>query len=344
MFKRMIKMKTIFIVYLLGFGIALAYLWIINRNSDVILEKLFPALAIGITGAFFTLWFSLKEGKIDIKFPATLMYHKSGKSLEKCDERYLLLYGGRHIQFSRFIKAPPKVSDSIVLYPDILFVETLTLLFTSSSISSGSIGFHLILPAESPSFKDFPNQTLTWQEFSSRYLKNNCRPEIKELCSQIEDPELFGILGITKMCLPKGTIIKVNCDVANRSINLKNDFCEINIQIKSDNSYTGLGEWKWILEYDDNKNKEFFSSILKVCLSAKFERMRSGHPDMPKYKKWVNSLFDRLQTYLDSEKQLKSAREKHHLYKDDIDGWFKSIKLRQKNNAPKTVSSKPTSN
>ena len=331
-------MKTIFVLYLLGLGIALVYLWIINRDSDVILEKLFPAMAIGITGALFTLWFSLKEEKVETQFSSTLMYNKtSGEALERCDERYQLLYGGKLCQCSSFIKAPLKDSSDIsflTLYPDILFVETLTLLFTSQSQHPlGLIGC-LILPADDPSFRDFPSQTLSWQDFSLKY-KNKWRPEVKELFSKIEDPNIFSIFGIREMCLPKGTTIKIICDRSNRSISLKNDFCEINIKIYGDTSYSGLGEWKWILGYDDGKDKEFLSSKMKVYLSAKFYRIRSGHPDMPKYKRWVNLLFDRLRGCLDSEQQLKTAREKHHLYKEDIDSWFKSEELRLRN-LPKT--------
>jgi hypothetical protein len=52
---------------------------------------------------------------------------------------------------------------------------------------------------------------------------------------------------------------------------------------------------------------------------------------MPKYKEWVDSMFNRLRSHLDSEQQLETAREKHHLYKEDIDNHFKTLELRRKN-------------
>lgn len=229
---------------------------------------------------------------------------------------------------------------------DIFFLEVLTLLFTSPPEEPVDPLMHyLIHKTEDPSLQHFPEQTLTWEKFTSKYLKKYCGPEINKLYSQIEDPNLFELLEIREMCLPKGTEIKFAFDVtvkginfknAIRSIGFKNDFCEVRITIFRDEGSRGLGEWKWILEYDDDKADEYWTSRQKVYLFAKFNRFRSGHPDMPKYKEWVNSMFDRLHSCLDSEQQLKMARERHHLYRDDINNYFKSLELRRKDKLQKT--------
>ncbi len=322
-------MKFIPAILLVCMFVLLVYLGFQNRNSEALRSKVFPAIAIAVIGGLFTIWFSLKEEKIKISFPSTLMYHeKSGEALEKCDQRYKLQYGGKLALFSSIIQAPPKDDSSfLTLSSDILFVETLTLLFTSRHQESLGLTGHIISYTKDPSFRDFPNQTLSWQDFSLKY-KDKWRSEIKELFAKLEDPNIFGILGIREMCFPKGTTIKIVCDRINRNISLKNDFCEINIKIYGDNFYRGLGEWKWILGYDDDKDNEFWTSNMMVYLSAKFSRFLSGHPDMPKYKRWVNLLFDRLRSCLDNEQQLNASREKYHLYKNDINGCFESEKLR----------------
>jgi hypothetical protein len=282
---RMDKMKIIFIVYLFGLFIALVYLWFMNRGSDVILEKLFPALAIGITGAFFTLWLSLKEEDIKMQFPATLIYHvKSGEALEKCDEKYQTLYGSKFYQIRRYLKAPISNHDikCFERHEDILFLETLALLFTSPpEIVNDQIFPHFLHNTEDPALRYFPNQTLSWQEFVSRYLKNNGRSEIIELYTNLP-PSTFDLGYIKEMCFPKGTTIKFAYDIiikgviyknAIRKISLKNDFCEVNIVIRNIEGVRGLGEWKWILGYDDDKSNEYWSSSQRVYLTAKFNKL-----------------------------------------------------------------------
>lgn len=306
-------------------------------------------MVAGIIGATFTLWVSLKEEKIAIEIPVTLIYHiESGKALEECDEKYDQLYGSKFFQIRRYIRAPIKNKDfsSFSHHHDILFLETLALLFTSPpEFTADDPLMPGMIKKEDPSLRYFPDQTLTWKEFTSKYLKNDCGPEINKLYSQIKDPNLFEDLEIREMCFPKGTEIKfafdmtiegIHCKNIIRSVGFKNDFCEVNIVIYNFFGRRGLGEWKWILEYDDDKANEYWSSIQKVYLSAKFNRLRSGHPDMPKYKEWVNSMFDRLRSCLDSEQQLKMARERHHLYRDDINNYFKSRELRRKNKLQKT--------
>ena len=51
---------------------------------------------------------------------------------------------------------------------------------------------------------------------------------------------------------------------------------------------------------------------------------------MNKYIEWAEALFDNIQTNLDSKKQLDIAREKHHLYKEKIDNYFKKSNLSKK--------------
>jgi len=43
---------------------------------------------------------------------------------------------------------------------------------------------------------------------------------------------------------------------------------------------------------------------------------------MPKYIKWIETIFERLYSELDSERQINRAREKYHLYEDHINKFF----------------------
>lgn len=311
-----------------------------NRASAEIWGKFIPAIVIGMLGAFFTLWFSLKEEKKAIQFPVSIIHQmKSGKVLELCDKKFDKLYGSKVYQIRRHIKPlqeqektlASKYSNDMkyVFYRDLLFVEVMSLIFSPTQEYGDKLEGYITYPANL-AIQYFPNQTQTliWHDFISTGL-NKCRPEIKDLCLQLTDPNL-SILSQNEIILPKGTTIEVLYERANNYIKIKNKFYEIDVQMYGWYGSKGLGEWKWILEYDNEKNKEYCSDNFNLLLSAKFNRFLSGHPDMPKYKKWINSLFDHLRECLDSEEQLKKAREKHHLYKDNIDNYIKSLEVKQK--------------
>jgi len=57
------------------------------------------------------------------------------------------------------------------------------------------------------------------------------------------------------------------------------------------------------------QNEEFWSEHFEVICKAEFEKFRSGHPEMPRYKRWVDTMFAEVQEQLDEEKRLKRARD-----------------------------------
>jgi hypothetical protein len=328
-----------------------------SQIIGVFYKTILPSLVIGVTGAFLALLFGLKEEKKVIQFPTTITTQiKSGKVLEKYDKKYDKLYGCRWYQARRYIKPLQEQKETIVkcytheqsglhdeiFYSDITFLETLGILFNLRDerweVSEGQ-GYPWPITDQLFSGHLY---TITWHDFISKYLSTN-RPEIKELCSQIDDPNIAIIVG-NELFLPKGTNISATCKKYSGNIKIKNDFCVVNIETCFLTGSMGLGEWRWILGYDEEKSNEYYVWKNNIYLSVKYNKFRSGHPDMPKYKKWVESLFDRLHFCLDSTQQLEKARETHHYYKAEVDNYIRCLELQQKNKERKTDSSKSASN
>ena len=78
---------------------------------------------------------------------------------------------------------------------------------------------------------------------------------------------------------------------------------------------TGLGDYQWLLGYSNKQNEEFRSEHFEVSCKAECEKFKSGHPDMPRYKRWVETLFAEIQYQLDDKKRLERARDYRDLTK-----------------------------
>jgi hypothetical protein len=53
----------------------------------------------------------------------------------------------------------------------------------------------------------------------------------------------------------------------------------------------------------------------EMKLTATFERLRSGHPDMPAHIRWVDTLFGQLRQF-DSEQRWRSVKQDYALLRD----------------------------
>jgi hypothetical protein len=83
--------------------------------------------------------------------------------------------------------------------------------------------------------------------------------------------------------------------------------------------HSGLGSLSQVLGYSQEDNAHFWTALYVVQLSAKFKAFRSGHPDMPKYRRWVDIMFARLQAELDARKRWERAREQFLLFREGIE-------------------------
>lgn len=321
-----------------------------NRKSDEFLKniviKIVTSVTLGFIGSYFALFNSLKAEIIEETFPLRLMIHReTGEALEKYDKRYDLFYGAKHFQARRYLQYKPRsdFKDNewrayTFNYPfDLFFVEVLSLGLTSCEQATGSMN-----PVGGGAYRCFPDKALIWPKFPEAVYKQ-LEPRAQEMCSELQNIEILKHMGMDKMCLPKGTKIKLDYSDSwdyktnkafCKTIKLTNPFCEVDIDVTyygGENRIQDWGarqsqKWKWILNFDEETNKKFSTYTGRVYFKAKFNKMLSGHSKMPQYKNWVNELISRLQRHLDSDEQLKEAEYEYLIYKEDIDAYIEHLK------------------
>lgn len=72
----------------------------------------------------------------------------------------------------------------------------------------------------------------------------------------------------------------------------------------------GLGEYRMMTDLPVGKDQELFGGYnYEMQVSAKFNRLRAGHPDMPLYRKWASQIISELKEDFDEELILKNAKE-----------------------------------
>jgi hypothetical protein len=310
--------------------------------------KFIPAIATGLTASTALLWFSLDKEKIEITFPANLIYHRaSGDVIENVDIKYKTFYGCKPYQIRKYIKIAPEYNPNLgksyaqlECANNVIFLETLTLLFSAFESPVGGmvhrgwggsainplykskipIGGDVIDPFIYSTFTRIPEKSLKICKFSDS-LKSQLSPDVQEIFSQLDEKKVIETLQLNLMYIPKSTIIKINCDrnLPGKEILFHNSFCKVLIYIFRSGGSIGLSRnWQWILGYDEEKSDEFETSENALYISAQFNKLRFGHPLMPKYKDWVNSLIKRLRSCLDSDMHLERCEKINLMYKDEI--------------------------
>jgi len=112
-----------------------------------------------------------------------------------------------------------------------------------------------------------------------------------------------------KMTVPpetKGTLLASR---NSHQIILTNPFAEVSITIVFQGGSVGIGDYTWLLGYDRKKSDEFWSEYFDVNCKVRFRKLRSGHPDIPRYKRWVETIFDETEYQFSDRLRLQRARD-----------------------------------
>ena len=309
-------MFTIYAVLVFLF-IFLSLLIYINRDATELWQKFIPAVTLAMVGACFTLWFSLKKHEIEILFPTTFISHKeSGNSLELIEPRFSLFYGGKPFNSRGFLK-PIEGQEIHDFHFDLALIEISEILYSTFQEFKDQPGSNLYSSNKFPTSLDIKRDSVTWKNYIE-YFK--CNENLQKQYEAINN----GKYSVKNLTLPKGTSVDIECvNNSTRYIILKNKYSEIKISIFKSFGTIGVGEWQWLFDYDMQKNEAFWSSTMNIQMSAKFEKLLSGNPEMPKYINWAEAIFENIQSNLDSKQQIEMAREKHHLYKNQINTFLK---------------------
>ncbi len=302
------------------FGVGV-YVGFQNRNSEALRSKVIPGIAIVLVGALFTIWFSLKSESVDLQFISTLFFHKSDKRPldEHCRDEHR--FGGRQFNIillnfiSNRIEQDPELNKAVFnkdmnkiteFYHDLVFIKLLSRFFwmyvDSWDIQINSVRRGSSFTSSVSPIKPTPDyNSLEWKDFLET-LDNN--DNFHQLLSSFSKRYF-----IKKMTIPPKTKVDFITSKYSRTLILTNPFVRVSITIDKRGGSIGLGDYQWFLGYDNKKSEEFWSEHFEVNCKAKFEKLRSGHPEMTRYRRWVETMFTEVQDQLDDEKRLKRARD-----------------------------------
>jgi hypothetical protein len=318
MIKFLLFIGILVCVVLIAISVWLVWL---NRASETIWAKVIPAIA-GLIATLSAIYFTTKSESIDRRFNYTLYFNKVDKKL--LDEHYgkQHAFGGAQfdIELRNFInkKLPEMGLDKINFqkegekvkdfYFDLAFIRLIPRFFwmyadswdiSINSVRQGdSFTTELTLNKPAPSCISLKWEDLLDPNDSSYRLLN----------------DFSRGFWIKEMKVPPKTTVDIKTLKNKKTLSMKNPFAEISITFNNRGGSLGLGDYQWLLGYDNKKNYEFWSEHFEVHCEAKFERLRFGHPEMVRYKRWVETMFAEVEEQLSDERRLKRARD----YRDII--------------------------
>ena len=304
------KVVPAFVIGLIGIVFIIVF-----SSSETIWSKVVPAFAIGLMGIFFTTWFSTKGESFSSQFNYTLYFNKIDK--KGLDEHYNKqhAYGGAQFddELRNFIdkklaelgleKDGEQIED---LYFHLAFIKLSSRFYWLyanwwdihiNSVRRGD-GFETVISANKPYP---PCMSLKWNDLLETLVPND------SLCTLLDD--FSQNFWIKEMTVPPKTKVGIETSKVKNTLSLKNPFVEISITFNKHGGSVGLGDYQWLLGYDNKKNSEFWSERFEVVCEAEFERLRSGHPEMLRYKKWVQTMFEEVRYQFDDERRLIRARD-----------------------------------
>lgn len=310
-------MKNFIILGMVVFGVftifSIAWLLCLNKWSWTIWSKIIPPAVIGLVAIFFTLYFSMKGESCHARFNHTLYFNKLDKKPldAHCPKRYA--YGGDQFDISlkSFInrKITEQKFDRIAFesdgkkikefYYDMAYLKLLSRFFW---IYADSWDIYINSVREGDSFttrvtRGNPEPLSISLKWSDLFDSNNG--------SYILFEEFSQELKIKEIKVPPGT--KINFDKQKNAISIKNSFVDASISFRNWGGSVGLGDYKWLLGYDDKKENEFWSEHYEILCTANFEKLRADHPDAPKYRRWIKTMFEEVQDQFGDERRLARA-------------------------------------
>lgn len=312
-------MKIAIILYFIILSIITFYLLYLNRANEILWAKFLPALAVGLTVACFFTWFSLKEDEINNHFPITyISSQKSLQPLEKIDLRYSTFYGGKLFKPRSFL-VPDKNQELWDFHFDIATIEIAETIYETYQELKNKPGTNIFSSSKFPISLDLQRRSMNWEEFINHFKKSD---KLKILFESINTARHSAY----NTTFPTNTSLSFIDDPHKREIFMSNDFCDFKIILFKNSGHAGLGEWKWLLNYTDEVSENFWQSFIILEISAKFNKLRFGHPDKPKYVKWVENIQTNLDDNYNYNTQLKNAKEYYHLFKDRVNTFFNKDK------------------
>ncbi|MGH7381040.1 MAG: hypothetical protein ACREKR_02250 [Candidatus Methylomirabilales bacterium] len=317
---------------------AVAYLAWQNRAAEKVRSSIVTGVAVGLTGALITIpagssdiWLrlsivasaalasilliALKEESKKVEFPTIFVYESTTKRpLESLNDIYSYRFCGRTIScppefiVSRMGDTARNDGTNGDLYFDVMlrmFVDLLFGLYRNAwdlKVTHRSKYSHKTSSWE-------PHQGAPKPEFITREVFKRIFSESHAL--KVEN---FAAIG-DKLAVPSGTRLhgrteSIGGSPYKRTLSLKNPYVEVEVEmIFSSFSRMGIGDLGLLLGVSREEGEKFSTYSCEIRLLAKFNRLRSGHPEMNRYRRWVDGMFEEIQEHFDSRRHWERGRD-----------------------------------
>lgn len=130
--------------------------------------------------------------------------------------------------------------------------------------------------------------------------------------------DIIGPFGGSKefgLATPKGTELDITAPHMDAAvgeisiIKLCNRFCTITVETRRSMSMVGAGSYRMMLGMNQEQAQEAIKTDqYTVVISATFSRLLTGHPEMPKYKKWASDIANGLEAQFDERAMWSKTR------------------------------------
>lgn len=304
---RVMKSYSVLALLIIATAIAFYIVWM-NRASERIISAVVPISAAALLGVYMSVFVFGGEAPQTIEFPATFIFRGSDK--------LPALLPFRQVNTALFLvpqlrQSNPKLleddADGMVIYHHLLqraIIETLAARYASSWETNiqrfdTSVGNELTagpaqgaaLPQERVS-EGVLEHAMGGNRFAHTHTIFNRGLVLPPRTTlEIQPPRSDAKLGEISL------------------ITLDNPFVCVTVQTRAAQWGLLFGGYRLMLGQANDTDTDLRQATYAVEIKTEFKRLRTGHPDMPRYKTWAEQLARELQLEYDEERIWAKAKE-----------------------------------
>ena len=303
-------MKAAIVLVLLIVGTAGAfYVAWMNRNSEKIVSAVIPISVGALVGIFMAVFVFGGTTPTSKEFPVTLFFEAPANTPVSLPFRPI---APALFHVPELIKTEPdalKNSDAaMLLYHHLLqraIIDNLALRY-------GHAWRVKINRFETSMGNEMTAQPSDGQELDGRKISG-------EELQAILGSNRFGRLSnaqLVKLTLPPGTDLRLQPpEISNgseeSSIVMDNPFVRLTLRTRRTSWGVLFGDYRFLLGEPNDTNTNLRQISFIVSAKTEFKRLRTGHPDMPKYRAWAHQVVDEIQNEFDEQAIWRRSKERY---------------------------------
>jgi len=279
-----------------------------NRASEKIITAVIPISIAALVGVFMTVFVFGGERAETIEFPTTLIY----RALDNLPVIMPFRPPGQTLFLVPELQqsSPEMLKDDangMILYHHFLqrsIIESLALRYGHSwetkilRFETSTGGRQTWGPSENSAG---PEKTIPWSEIEQD-LGDNRFAHVHTLFNN-------------GLVVPPDTTLEIQAPWTDprvgqtSSIALDNPFLRITIQTRVSDWGVLFGGYRLMLGESNDPSTDLRQASFVITIKKEFKHLRTGHPDMPRYKAWAQQIAEELQADYDEQRIWAKAKE-----------------------------------